>query len=90
MILFGVRGKGARTLQPGRSQENIISSRKREHKPSRKLHPAADCLRGSGYSVQPQPISRDQNGRFWGCVLAQRDGMSYRVCERIHDQSGNS
>ena len=31
MILFGVRGKGARTLQPGRSQENIISSRKREH-----------------------------------------------------------
>lgn len=31
MILFGVRGKNARTLQPGRSQENIISSRKREH-----------------------------------------------------------
>ena len=31
MILFGVRGKNIRTLQPGRSQENIISSRKREH-----------------------------------------------------------
>ncbi|MCX7097023.1 MAG: MT-A70 family methyltransferase [Methylococcales bacterium] len=31
MVLFGVRGKNARTLQPGRSQENIISSRKREH-----------------------------------------------------------
>lgn len=31
MILFGVRGKNARTLGPGRSQENIISSRKREH-----------------------------------------------------------
>ncbi len=31
MILFGVRGKNARTLQPGRSQENIIVSRKREH-----------------------------------------------------------
>jgi len=31
MILFGVRGKNARTLQPGRSQENIISSCKREH-----------------------------------------------------------
>ncbi|NOU20259.1 MAG: S-adenosylmethionine-binding protein [Methyloglobulus sp.] len=31
MILFGVRGKNARTLQPGRSQENIISTRKREH-----------------------------------------------------------
>lgn len=31
VILFGVRGKNARTLQPGRSQENIISSQKREH-----------------------------------------------------------
>ncbi len=31
MILFGVKGKNARTLPPGRSQENIISSRKREH-----------------------------------------------------------
>ena len=31
VILFGVRGKNIRTLQPGRSQENIISSRKREH-----------------------------------------------------------
>lgn len=31
MVLFGVRGKNARTLQPGRTQENIISTRKREH-----------------------------------------------------------
>jgi len=31
VILFGVRGKNARTLQPGRSQENIISTQKREH-----------------------------------------------------------
>ncbi len=32
VILFGVRGKkNLRTLQPGRSQENIISSIKREH-----------------------------------------------------------
>lgn len=31
MLLFGVRGKNARTLAPGRSQENIISTKKREH-----------------------------------------------------------
>ena len=31
ILLFGVRGRNARTLQPGRSQENIITSRKREH-----------------------------------------------------------
>lgn len=31
IILFGIRGKNARTLQPGRTQENIIVQRKREH-----------------------------------------------------------
>ena len=31
VLLFGVRGRNARTLDPGRRQENIISSRKREH-----------------------------------------------------------
>jgi N6-adenosine-specific RNA methylase IME4 len=31
VILFGVRGKSARTLDPGRSQVNLIASRKREH-----------------------------------------------------------
>lgn len=31
LILFGVRGKNARTLAPGRTQVNYLSSRKREH-----------------------------------------------------------
>ena len=31
IILFGVRGKKARTLQPGRSQVNFLATRKREH-----------------------------------------------------------
>ena len=31
LILFGVRGKSARTLTPGRTQVNYLSSRKREH-----------------------------------------------------------
>ncbi len=31
MILFGVRGKNARTLAPGRRQVNMIETRKREH-----------------------------------------------------------
>jgi N6-adenosine-specific RNA methylase IME4 len=31
VLLFGVRGKNARTLDLGRTQENIISSQKREH-----------------------------------------------------------
>jgi N6-adenosine-specific RNA methylase IME4 len=31
LILFGVRGKNARTLAPGRKQVNFIKSQKREH-----------------------------------------------------------
>ena len=31
LVLFGVRGKNARTLAPGRRQVNYIASRKREH-----------------------------------------------------------
>lgn len=31
LILFGVRGKNARTLAPGRSQVNFMATRKREH-----------------------------------------------------------
>ena len=31
VVLFGIRGSNCRTLPPGRSQENIIISQKREH-----------------------------------------------------------
>lgn len=31
LVLFGVRGRNARTLQPGRRQVNYLPSRKREH-----------------------------------------------------------
>jgi len=31
LLLFGVRGKNARTLQPGRRQVNYLQTRKREH-----------------------------------------------------------
>jgi len=31
IILFGIKGKTARTLPPGRSQVNLIASRKQEH-----------------------------------------------------------
>lgn len=48
MLLFGVRGKDARTLQPGRTQENIISTRKREHsrKPDEQYELIESCSRG--------------------------------------------
>lgn len=48
MILFGVRGKNARTLPPGRSQVNYISSRKREHsrKPDEQYDVIESCSSG--------------------------------------------
>ena len=53
MILFGVRGKDVRTLQPGRSQENIITSRKREHsrKPDEQYGLIEKCSWGPGIEL---------------------------------------
>jgi N6-adenosine-specific RNA methylase IME4 len=31
LVLFGARGKNARTLAPGRTQVNLLATRKREH-----------------------------------------------------------
>lgn len=48
IILFGVRGKGARTLQRGRTQENIVLQRKREHsrKPDEQYELIESCSWG--------------------------------------------
>jgi len=48
VLLFGVRGKNARTLSPGRSQVNIMSTRKREHsrKPDEQYPIITSCSPG--------------------------------------------
>lgn len=48
VILFGTRGKNARTLAPGRSQVNIISTQKREHsrKPDEQYPLITSCSPG--------------------------------------------
>jgi N6-adenosine-specific RNA methylase IME4 len=48
LLLFGVRGKNARTLAPGRSQVNYMSSRKREHsrKPDEQYEIIESCSKG--------------------------------------------
>ncbi len=48
ILLFGVRGKNARTLAPGRSQINLIASRKREHsrKPDEQYDLIESCSLG--------------------------------------------
>lgn len=48
LILFGVRGKNARTLKPGRTQVNYLKSRKREHsrKPDEQYEIIEACSAG--------------------------------------------
>jgi N6-adenosine-specific RNA methylase IME4 len=48
LLLFGVRGKNARTLPPGRTQVNYLSSRKREHsrKPDEQYPIIESCSNG--------------------------------------------
>lgn len=52
-------------------------------KPTRKLHPAADCLKGAGYQISPLPIAVGSSGRQWGCVKAEKGSEVLKVCERI-------
>lgn len=48
LLLFGVRGKNARTLAPARSQVNLIATRKREHsrKPDEQYEIIKECSSG--------------------------------------------
>jgi hypothetical protein len=57
---------------------------------TRKLHPARDCFRGSGYRVTPLPLHRDEYGNLWGCFAANRGQENLLVRERICDDSGLS
>ena len=57
LILFGVRGKNARTLAPGRRQVNLLATRKREH--SRKPDEQYDIIE----ACSPGPVSRTVRAR---------------------------
>ncbi|MEO5672953.1 MAG: hypothetical protein ABIR26_19865 [Ramlibacter sp.] len=58
------------------------------HRPTRMLHPAADCYRGLGYSIARQQLELDAQRHMWRCFEATRAGQHLRVCERIVDSQG--
>ena len=58
------------------------------HRPTRMLHPAADCYRGLGYRIQQAQLERDAQQGLWRCFVAEREGRPTRVCERIVDAKG--
>jgi hypothetical protein len=58
------------------------------NRPTRMLHPAADCYRGLGYGIAHQQLQFDDEQRLWRCFEAVRSGQRLRVCERIVDARG--
>jgi hypothetical protein len=59
-------------------------------RPTRMLHPAADCWRGIGWRVEATRLETDANALLWRCFDAVRDGQRLRVCERIVDAHGRA
>jgi N6-adenosine-specific RNA methylase IME4 len=70
IILFGVRGKNARTLAPGRSQVNFLASRKREH--SRKPDEQYDLIEACSPGPFLELFARGQR-KNWSCWGNQAD-----------------
>ena len=58
------------------------------NRPTRMLHPAADCYRGLGWNVGAQKLQLDPQGRLWRCFEVERGGVKQRVCERIEGADG--
>lgn len=66
LLLFGVRGKNARTEAPGRSQVNYMSSRKREHsrKPDEQYDLIESCSKGPYLELFARGTR--ENWTYWG------------------------
>ncbi len=66
LILFGVRGKNARTLAPGRRQVNLLATRKREHsrKPDEQYEIIESC--SAGPFLEPFARGTRRNWTTWG------------------------
>jgi hypothetical protein len=55
---------------------------------TRQLHGSADCFRGMGYTIKPQPATRDGRGAIWSSFRAERGEHRLLVRERITDERG--
>lgn len=88
VILFGVKGKNARTLQPGRTQENIIVQRKREH--SRKPDEQYNLIETCSWGPYLELFARG-NRQGWHC-WGNQAGDYYPDWEtyKNHSQNGKS
>jgi len=74
IVLFGVRGKNARTLPPGRTQVNLFSTRKREH--SRKPDEQYEIIEACSPGPYLELFAR--GGRSNWAVWGKQADESYR------------
>jgi exosortase/archaeosortase family protein len=58
-------------------------------RPTRRLHPAADCFRALGYATDREHVERDAAGNPRRCFAAHRGDGSLNVCEQIVDHAGH-
>ena len=87
LLLFGVRGKNARTLQPGRTQVNYIGTRKREHsrKPDEQYELIESCSPGPFLELFAR--GKRPGWAVWGNQADDRyipDWPTYRHHSRRH------
>jgi exosortase/archaeosortase family protein len=59
-------------------------------RPTRMMHPAADCYRAAGWRIAEERLEQDSAGR-WRCFTARSGrGEALRVCEQITDTAGQT
>lgn len=77
LLLFGVRGRNARTLAPGRRQVNCLASRKREHsrKPDEQYGLIESCSPGPYLELFARGIRAGWTG--WGDQAEESYGPSW-------------
>jgi N6-adenosine-specific RNA methylase IME4 len=86
ILLFGVRGKNVRTLKPGRTQENIIVKRKREH--SRKPDEQYELIESCSWGPYLEMFARG-NREGWYCWGNQAEDY-YPDWDTYRNHSQNS
>src|SRR5580704_3887508 len=73
LVLFGIRGKDNRTLRPGRTQVNLLGTRKREH--SRKPEQIYDVIEACSPGPRLELFARSARHEWsqWGDELGDYD-----------------
>ena len=89
VILFGVRGKNARTLKPGRTQVNYLCSRKREH--SRKPDEQYSIIEGCSPGPYLEMFARGERKKWtsWGNQADETYSPTWETYSN-HSQSGKT